>query len=84
MVTGLGAYILMTCKCIGIIDNNKRMFFWTRLCLVICAVIQNSEEYIIIDACIEAVFGAKTALHFDPEYNKAFISGPKDEVPKNA
>jgi hypothetical protein len=84
MVTGFGAYNVMTCEGPDITDNNKRMFFWTRLYPEICAAIQKSQEYLTFDTCLEAGVEAETALHLDVEYNKAFKSAPKDKAPENA
>jgi hypothetical protein len=80
-VTGFGVYIVMTCEGTDITDNNKHMFFWTRLRPEIRAAIRKGEDNFTFDACLEGGVEAETALRLDAEYNKAFKSAPKDKAP---
>ncbi len=53
-VMSFGVYIVTNCKDTVITDYNKRMFFWTRLCLEICVLIRKGEVFLTFDACFEA------------------------------
>jgi hypothetical protein len=77
-VTSFGTYITTTSEGTDITDYNKRMFFWTGLRPEIRAAVHMGEDYLTFDACLEAGVEAEMALRLNAEYNKAFMSAPKD------
>jgi hypothetical protein len=77
-VTSFGAYIVTTCEDTDITNDNKRMFFWTGLCLEIRTAVRKGDYCLTFDACLEAKVKAETALCLDMEYDEAFCSHLND------
>ncbi len=83
-VSSFGAYIVTTCEGTDITAYNKGMFYWTGLHLEIRATVRKSADYRTFDTCLETGVGAETALHLDTDYNKAFMSVPKEKAAEKA
>ncbi len=60
------------------------MFFWTALCLEICAAIRKGENYLTLNVCLVAGVKAETTLRLDAKYNKAFKFASQDKAQENA
>ncbi len=67
-------YIVATCKCTDITNNNKCMFILTGWRLEICIAIRKGEVYLTFDVYLKSGDVAETSLSLIKEYNKYFKS----------